>query len=280
MPFPKAHWYLIAFLAVTVVAFWPSYFGILNEAPAGHHMHGVTATLWMLLLIWQGWAIHNNRRGQHALAGKAAFVIMPLFLAAGLWVTQMTIVKEGMFKEMFGLRLSPADWGAVFYVALVYALALRHRYKVHLHARYMLVTVVPLIGPSIVRVFTGFVPGFTIRSAEDMYRFGEALDLVFGVTLVVMGIWMVRDRKQGKPVLPALLGIGYLVFSLVAFHWFGKTDFYHGIAYRFAAVPTIWWLIAGILLGVVAGWWGWTRGARNKSISPPLPTRPTISPGA
>jgi hypothetical protein len=263
MPFPRVHWYLVAFLALTVIAFWPSYFGILNEAPVGHHMHGVTATIWMLLLIWQGWAIHNKRREQHALVGKVSFIVMPLFLAAGLWVTQMTIDKEGMFKEMFGLRLSPADWGAVLYVALVYALALRHRHKVHLHARYMLVTVVPLIGPSFVRLFTGFVPGFTIRSPEELYRFGEALDVVFAGTIVLMLIWLVWDKKHGKPLMPGILGIGYLVFSLAAFHWFGKTEVYHGLAYRFAAVPTVWLLVAGILLGITVGWWGWTRGKRK-----------------
>ncbi len=263
MPFPRAHWYLIAFLAVTVVAFWPSYFGILNDAPAGHHMHGITATIWMLLLIWQGWAIHNKRRDQHALVGKASFVIIPLFLAAGLWVTQMTILKEGPFKEMFGLRLSPGDWGAVLYVALVYALALRHRFNVHLHARYMLVTIVPLIGPSVVRLFTGFVPGFTIRSAEELYRFGEALDVVIGGTILLMVVWLAWDRKNGKPLMPGILGISYLVFTLFAFHGFGKTDIYHGIAYGFAAVPTAFLLLAGVVLGLGVGWWGWTRGVRS-----------------
>lgn len=250
-------------LAVTVIAFWPHYFGILDKAPAGHHMHGITATIWMLLVIWQVWSIHNKRRAQHALAGKTSFVIMPLFLAAGLWVTQMTIVKQDMFKEMFGLRLSPGDWGAVLYVALVYALALRHRFNVHRHARYMLVTIVPLIGPSLVRLFTGFVPGYTIRSPEELYRFGEALDVVFGGTLVLMGAWLAWDRKHGKPLMPGILGIGYLLFTLTAFHWFGKTAIYHGIAYRYAAVPTVWLLFAGIVLGLAVGWWGWTRGARK-----------------
>lgn len=226
-------------------------------------MHGITATLWMLLLIGQGWAIHHKRRELHALAGKASFIVMPLFLAAGLWVTQMTIVKEDMFKEMFGLRLSPADWGAVLYVALVYALALRHRYQVQLHARYMLVTVVPLIAPSIVRLFAGFVPGFTIRSAEELYRFGEALDLVIAGTMVLIGIWLIWDKKRGKPLMPGILALGYLLFTLVAFHWFGKTETYQDLAYRFAAVPTVWLLLAGLALGIAAGWWGWTRGKKK-----------------
>lgn len=260
MPFPRAHWYLIAFLIVTVAAFWPNYFGILSKAPAGHHMHGITATAWMILLIWQSWAIHNNRRNQHRLTGKASFLIMPLFLAAGLWVTQMTIIKEGMFKEMFGLRLSPGDWGAVFYVALVYALALRHRHDVQRHARYMLVTVVPLIGPSLVRVFTGYVPGFTIRAPEDLRHFGEALDIVFGASIVLMSCWLLWDKKHQRPVRPAALGIGYLVFTLIAFHWFGKSGAYHTVAYSISALPTAVLLLAGIALGIVAGWWGWTRG--------------------
>ena len=264
MPFPRAHWYLTAFLAVTIVAFWPNYFGMLRAAPAGHHMHGITATIWLLLLIWQGWAIHNKRRDQHAMVGKASFVIMPLFLGAGLWVTQMTILKEDPFKEMFGLRLSPGDWSAVLYVALVYALALRHRFDVQSHARYMLVTIVPLIAPSVVRLFNGFVPGFTIRSAEELYRFGEALNVVMGGTLALMAIWVVWDGKRGKPTTPGLLGMGYLVFTFAAFHGFGKTDVYHALAYRFAAVPTGWLLLAGIVLGIAVGWWGWTKGGGDR----------------
>ncbi len=269
MPFPRAHWYLSAFFVVTIVAFWPNYFGIFGQAPAGHHLHGITATMWMLLLIWQSWSIHNGRRSQHILAGKAMFIIMPLFLAAGFWVTKMTIVKEDMFKDMFGLRLSPADWGAVFFVALVYALALRHRHKVHLHARYMLVTVVPLIAPSLVRLFAGFVPGFTIRSPEELYRFGEALDVVAAGTILAMLVWLLWDTRHGRPLLPGVLGICYVVFMMAAFHWFGKLAIYRDIAYAFAAIPTFWLLAAGIALGVGASWWGWTRGGRQMTATAP-----------
>ena len=40
LPFPRAHYYVAAFLVVTIVAFHPSYFGSLREAPFAHHFHG------------------------------------------------------------------------------------------------------------------------------------------------------------------------------------------------------------------------------------------------
>ena len=72
--------YLIRGSLATIAAFWSSYFGKLGSAPVGHHLHGITSTLWMLLLIWQSWTIHNRKRSQHALAGKSSFVLAPYLL--------------------------------------------------------------------------------------------------------------------------------------------------------------------------------------------------------
>lgn len=69
MPYSKAHWFVLALLPVTLLAFWPSYFGILREAPLAHHLHGVTSTLWILLIAGQSVAIHSRRLPLHRTAG-------------------------------------------------------------------------------------------------------------------------------------------------------------------------------------------------------------------
>lgn len=52
---------MLLFLAATVVAFWPGYFSVLGEVPWQFHLHGVTATAWMLLLVFQSWGIAGRR---------------------------------------------------------------------------------------------------------------------------------------------------------------------------------------------------------------------------
>ena len=66
------------FLALTVLAFWPSYFARLFEQPnLWFHAHGVVLTLWLVLLVVQAQLIRTHRRGLHRLLGKLSFVLAP-----------------------------------------------------------------------------------------------------------------------------------------------------------------------------------------------------------
>ncbi len=168
MPFRGAHYLIAAFLAVTVVAFWPTYFSVLDAAPSAHHWHGVTATLWMLLLIWQSWSIRQRNVSLHKWGGRMSFLLAPPLVAGGLLVTKMTVIKDSPFTQMFAISLSFADFVSVAAFVLFYFLALRNRRSVEHHARYMLATVFPLIPPSVARIFTGYVPGIAIRGPDDL----------------------------------------------------------------------------------------------------------------
>ncbi|MBJ7440621.1 MAG: hypothetical protein JHD35_16560 [Sphingopyxis sp.] len=53
MPLRRAHYLVLAMVLATVVAFWPTYFAVLRTARTELHLHGVTATAWMLLLALQ-----------------------------------------------------------------------------------------------------------------------------------------------------------------------------------------------------------------------------------
>lgn len=47
----NASWYFSLAAAVTVFAFFPSYFGRLTVTDTAHHLHGITAKLWLVHLI-------------------------------------------------------------------------------------------------------------------------------------------------------------------------------------------------------------------------------------
>lgn len=259
LPFPRAHWYVAAFMAVTFAAFLPSYYAILPDAPWVHHLHGLTATLWIVLIMTQNWTAHHRKWKLHAWSGMASLPLVPIFTIGGLLVTQHTLLRTSPFKEMFGTALSVADlFLSVVFVAL-YVLALRYRRTPDLHARYMLSTVILLFGPSIARFFSNYVPGFLIRAQEDLPKFGAALDASFVIATAFCLVLIVRDYLNGKPILPFTLASVGTVGMVIGYYTVGQTADYAAFGDWIAALPT--WQIAvfGLVSSSAAVWWGWTH---------------------
>jgi hypothetical protein len=257
-PFPRAHYYVGAFLLITLVAFAPSYFLVLPNAPFAHHLHGVTATLWIVLLCTQSWSIHHGLWRVHAWSGRASFLLAPLFTAGGLMVTQVTLLKDTAFNEMFGIRLATADVVATLAFALFYFLALRQRRAPDLHARYMLSTVTLLLGPSLARLFANFVPGFLIRGPEDLPKFGQAIDASFVLALVLILVLIGRDLRNRKPVTPFLMAFVASAMMYGGYRGFGETQAWRAASEAFAALPPTIVTLLGFALGAGAAFAGWT----------------------
>jgi hypothetical protein len=53
--YAHAHWYFLGALAAIVAGFWPSFFRPLGGGSPWHTIHGITATLWVVALVTQGW---------------------------------------------------------------------------------------------------------------------------------------------------------------------------------------------------------------------------------
>ncbi len=258
MPFPRAHYYVAAFLAVTILAFWPSYFSIFEKAPTAHHVHGVTATAWVLLLIWQSWSIRQRSFALHRWGGRMSFLLAPPFIAGGLLVTKMTAIKASPFTEMFAIRLSFADFVSVAAFALFYFLALRNRKYVELHSRFMLATIFPLLAPSIARIFTGYVPGVAIRAPEDLPNFGIALNISFVMAALIGVALIVNDARRKKPLTPFILATASALIMHVSYHTYGTTDHWRETVLGFAQYSDWTLAIAGLVIGAVLVFLGWT----------------------
>src|SRR5262245_48969713 len=70
--------YFIALLLVAGVAFWPSYLSRPTSVSGYTHLHAITATAWMLMLVVQPLAIRNRRLGWHRALGRASYAVAPL----------------------------------------------------------------------------------------------------------------------------------------------------------------------------------------------------------
>lgn len=277
MPFRGAHYAVAAFLAVTIMAFWPTYFGMLDAAPIAHHMHAVTATLWMLLLIWQSWSIRQSNFSLHKWGGRASFLLAPPFVAGGLLVTKVTVIKDSPFTEMFAIRLSFADFLSAAAFALFYFLALRNRKSVEHHSRYMLATVFPLLAPSISRIFTGYVPGVAIRAPEDLPNFGVALDISFIIAGLIAVVLVAQDARNRKPLAPFALAFASLVLMIASYYTYGTTAHWKQTVLAYASLSDATLIVIGLAIGVAAAFFGWFAPRKVAGGRAPMTARPAAS---
>lgn len=265
MPYRHAWLFIVALIAATVFAFWRSYFDVLSSAPAGFHIHGVTATLWMLLLLAQSWTPHRGQMAAHRYVGRLTFVATPLFAAGAMGVLHSMAVstRDGNpFYALWGVKLSVLDalaFGAVLYAV---GMALRHRQNVRLHARYMLSTALPLVSPVLGRVFNQTVPGLIIRGPQDFPVFGGGVQLANLVAgLVALWLWR-RDPRHGRPWAVAL---GVIVVQMIGFQAMSATGPGRAAFEGLGGAPLAVMLGLGLLMGgaTVALGWNQVSGRRT-----------------
>jgi len=256
MPFRKAWLYVLALLALTFVAFWPGYFSKLSEAKTAHHFHAASAVLWTILAMVQSWTIHHDRIALHRKTGLAIFLLFPLFLVAGMWVIHVEAATlagdlnsaEGKEIAQFGFFDPLANIG----FALLFWGGLKHRHKVHLHARYMLATLLFVIAPTGFRLLS-FIPW--VRAHSFSYAMA-------GGNLIALAIALVLYRQAPKHGRPWLLAAAVIAAQEITFETLGRIP---GWAPMFASVSHVNLPFLLTLTGIASlgiAWHGWVAGAR------------------
>ncbi len=254
MPYPRAWLYLLLLLGLTVLAFWPSYFGKLDAVPWQFHVHGVTATLWMLLLIAQSLLIHRGQRQGHRLLGTSAVLLVPAFLAGGLLVMGTMAQSQGPFHAMYAHRLIAIDCLATVGFAGFVTAALAQRRRVAEHAGWLMATPLLLVSPVLARLFSGFLPPFAIRGLEDLPRFAGSVHLAQLVALAIAVALALQARQHAKPYLWAA---AVLVAQSLGFEFLGQVPAWTALCAAWGAVSPTWQAAVGLALGAGAVGWGW-----------------------
>ena len=261
MPYRNAYLFVLALLALTFVAFWPSYLSVLPKANLAHHFHAGSSVLWTFLVIVQSWSIHHDRWALHRTAGLAVFLLFPFFLIAGLWVIHVETVPlaadltdpDNIIVAQFGFFDPLANLG----FAIMFWGGLRYRYKVQLHARYMLGTVMFVVAPVIWRLLR-FLP----MLGEDRFSF----DVPYAISNVAAcAIAVALYRQAPRHGRPWLLVAAIIAAQTILFLTVGKLPAWAPV---FASVASVNLPLLLAMTGIAAAgiaWHGWVAGARPRA---------------
>lgn len=268
LPYPYAHYYILALLILTVIGFWESYFGDLMEASVADHLHGITATCWIVLMAAQSWLIHHGNPAQHRSWGKALFIIVPLMTGAFALVTLVGALKSVAghpFYQEIGQALLTVDVLLLLVTPALVFLALKVRRNVHLHSALMFSTLTGLMPPALSRLFANYVPALSINSLDELYKFKTSLQISVAISIIIALILYFRHRKHGWPW---LLSAGISVLSYVLFATLGQTTIWNAVVKVLASAPAFIAFSMGTLFGVFAVLAGWQSGKTRTHDTP------------
>ena len=203
--------FFVVFLALTVWAFWPSYFARLFDQPSLlHHAHGIVLALWLVMLVVQAQLIRTQRRPLHRQLGKLSYVLAP----AVVLVTTAFVHQQ--LSGLAGIPVLPAPvlhslalmLLSLVGFALFYGFAIAKRRDSQTHARWMVCTVFPMFTPVTDRLIAahwrpliGALPRIEGNPVLPVVGFALA-DLI----LLALSWWDWRTNRRLN-VFPVALGV-------------------------------------------------------------------------
>jgi hypothetical protein len=221
-------------LGLALIAFWPGYLSVpKTQLSAWVHLHAVTATLWMFLLIGQPLAIHSGHRQFHRWLGRSSLLLMPVLVISFIGLSHAA--AQGATGPELGMQA----WFLYIRLILVtmfvgsFAMAMIYRQEVAVHARYMVCTGLSLIDPVFSRLAWRAFDGNPDINYETL-TFG----LVCSILLVL--IWLERNARAGRRVFPTMLSVYFLLslpLVLDFSQWGAIWEFWKSVTTAFAALP-------------------------------------------
>lgn len=175
--------------------FFPHFDGIKNTV----HFHTIVASIWIAFLIIQPVLIGRKKYDAHRLVGKISYVWFPILVAS--FIPLMVDVFNSEFPK--AVFFSSAD---LVLLILFYSLAIYHRKRTPLHMRYMILTAMVFLGPTVGRI-GGMWLNLPILISQGAQYLLVALILAFLIY---------KDKSSQKKSRPYYVGsTGFALHALI-----------------------------------------------------------------
>lgn len=199
-----AHIFLALGLLVVLIGFSKTYFNNLGQFSFSYHLHGITATLWMILLIVQPYLFQKGKLKAHRFLGWSSLILVPTIIIGGIVMMKLMIQGQANYPPNIVYTLAFIDVCTLFGFGVLYMLALYFRKNLMLHSRFMVSTIFGPLVPALTRLFL-IVLGVASNFTDALTYSYVAIELV-----LLLIIWRERHAKEIK-----FTYIPFLIFIVV-----------------------------------------------------------------
>lgn len=199
-------------LALAVLGFWPSFFAKLPHTPLPHHVHGWSATAWMILPLVQYALIRSKNRGLHRRLGYASLVLAAVVASSGVYVVRMMAYRNVANFRLASVKFVWLDLTgiALFVVYVAVAVWGARQRDVRLHVTALVASAFIPLEAALERLFLNVFP--SLVTDFDAALYAALLFLELACAAIVLFEW--RSGRVRWPM-PLLLGY-YLIMHVTA----------------------------------------------------------------
>lgn len=264
MPYRHANYFVGFVLVVIVIGFWDSYFAPIAEVPTAFHVHAFTAIIWVTLLMFQIWSIHNRKRDIHKIGGMLSLLLFPFLIVGFIMIINVSaagyVANENPVARFLGPSFGLSMMVAILAYLTVYFLALKNRHNVRLHAGYMLTTPLILFESPFSRIISSDMTFLVFTGSEFPQSILDAIVIAIAISIAFALVMYFRDRNFGIPFLVAAV---FLFVESVCMYVGTNIEWVRQGFEAYARIPTALTLPFGFLLGAAISWFGWTSVDRR-----------------
>ena len=190
-------WFFLAIVLLIPIGFDRYFTRLLNSEPTGFiiNIHMITMSIWCLILLLQPLLIINKKYQLHQTLGKLTTWFMPILLVI-MYLTIGRPLANGFSPEIAANIFMPFAHMIIF--ATFYLLALRNKFSREVHLRYIIISSMALIGPTIGRIDFGWLSN--IEGGLELLL----IDLI-------LGLFLFFDILRKNNVQPFLFGLSAYV---------------------------------------------------------------------
>jgi hypothetical protein len=156
--YQKSYLYFIIFFLFMLWGFWFTYFTrMLDQQNYRMHLHGLALILWCLMLIIQPYLIRTNKTSIHKQIGKFSYVLVPFLLFSTIDLLKYKMEGTMQLSNSHSYFISLVINALVVFL-IFYGLAIYHKGKGTVHARYMICTAFTMFTPITDRIISIHFP--------------------------------------------------------------------------------------------------------------------------
>ncbi|MDX1626007.1 MAG: hypothetical protein R3323_05795 [Wenzhouxiangellaceae bacterium] len=214
MPYARtAVFWFIALLAILLMGFWRTYFSVIfGEMHPTHHLHSAAMLGWVLLLIHQAWRIRGRNLPAHRKVGQLSWIIAPLVVITGSWVTLHNIANFSDPASAPAMSIFWLGWASVIVFGILFAMAMKHRKNPQYHGRYMIATALVFLIPGLGRAVSQYLPTIGLQAPS----FYQMLFVPLLISLLLIAYEWRTDRVRSPFIVFSVLwGLTLLLWVLL-----------------------------------------------------------------